>query len=79
MQPGCRQYLFSLSLNPPQDHVASEEQFLKAAAQQRLPLFAGNPPFGKKSSMTFTNSEGEQETDDLTYRPLAEIGKWYPA
>lgn len=26
-----------------------------------------NPPFGKKSSMTFTNSEGEQETEDLTY------------
>ena len=26
-----------------------------------------NPPFGKKSSMTFTNEEGEQETDDLTY------------
>lgn len=26
-----------------------------------------NPPFGKKSSMSFTNSEGEQETEDLTY------------
>ncbi|SNT76841.1 HsdM family class I SAM-dependent methyltransferase [Paracoccus seriniphilus] len=26
-----------------------------------------NPPFGKKSSMTFTNAEGEQESDDLTY------------
>ena len=26
-----------------------------------------NPPFGKKSSMTFTNAEGEQEKDDLTY------------
>lgn len=26
-----------------------------------------NPPFGKKSSMTFTNDEGEQETDELTY------------
>ena len=26
-----------------------------------------NPPFGKKSSMRFTNAEGEQETDDLTY------------
>ena len=26
-----------------------------------------NPPFGKKSSMTFTNEEGEQETDNLTY------------
>ena len=26
-----------------------------------------NPPFGKKSAMTFTNEEGEQETDALTY------------
>jgi type I restriction enzyme M protein len=26
-----------------------------------------NPPFGKKSSMSFTNEEGEQETDELTY------------
>jgi type I restriction enzyme M protein len=26
-----------------------------------------NPPFGKKSSMTFTNEEGEQESEDLVY------------
>lgn len=26
-----------------------------------------NPPFGKKSSMTFTNVEGEQEKEDLVY------------
>ncbi len=26
-----------------------------------------NPPFGKKSAMSFTNADGEQETDDLTY------------
>ena len=26
-----------------------------------------NPPFGKKSSMSFTNEEGEEETDELTY------------
>jgi len=26
-----------------------------------------NPPFGKKSSQTFTNDAGEQERDDLTY------------
>jgi len=26
-----------------------------------------NPPFGKKSSMTFTNEEGKQEKEDLTY------------
>ena len=26
-----------------------------------------NPPFGKKSAMSFTNADSEQETDDLTY------------
>ncbi len=26
-----------------------------------------NPPFGKKSSMSFTNADGEYETDSLTY------------
>jgi type I restriction enzyme M protein len=26
-----------------------------------------NPPFGKKSSMTFTNEDGEQEKEDLMY------------
>ncbi len=26
-----------------------------------------NPPFGKKSSMSFTNDDDEQETDELTY------------
>lgn len=26
-----------------------------------------NPPFGKKSSITLTNEQGEQEEDDLTY------------
>jgi len=30
-------------------------------------MVLANPPFGKKSSMTFTNEEGEQEKDDLTY------------
>lgn len=26
-----------------------------------------NPPFGRKSSMTFTNEEGEEESEDATY------------
>lgn len=33
----------------------------------RVDYVLANPPFGKKSSMTFTNDEGEQERDDLTY------------
>lgn len=33
----------------------------------RVDYVLANPPFGKKSSMTFTNEEGEQEVEDLTY------------
>ena len=33
----------------------------------RVDYVLTNPPFGKKSSMTFTNEEGEQEREDLTY------------
>lgn len=33
----------------------------------RVDYVLANPPFGKKSSMTFTNDEGEQDTEDLTY------------
>lgn len=33
----------------------------------RVDIVLTNPPFGKKSSMTFTNEEGEQESEDLIY------------
>jgi len=33
----------------------------------RVDYVMTNPPFGKKSSITFTNEEGEQEEDDLVY------------
>ena len=33
----------------------------------RVDYVLTNPPFGKKSSITFTNEEGEQEEDDLVY------------
>jgi type I restriction enzyme M protein len=33
----------------------------------RADYVLANPPFGKKSSMTFTNDEGEQDSEDLTY------------
>ena len=36
-------------------------------ARKSFDYVLANPPFGKKSSMSFTNEEGEQETDDLTY------------
>ena len=33
----------------------------------RVDYVLTNPPFGKKSSITFTNEEGEQEAEDLVY------------
>lgn len=40
---------------------------LVADSGRRFDYVLANPPFGKKSSMSFTNEEGEQEKDDLTY------------
>jgi type I restriction enzyme M protein len=34
---------------------------------KRFDYVLANPPFGKKSSMTFTNEEGEEEKEDLVY------------
>ncbi len=34
---------------------------------ERFDYVLTNPPFGKKSSMTFENEEGEQEKEDLVY------------
>ncbi|WP_121632117.1 HsdM family class I SAM-dependent methyltransferase [Tropicibacter alexandrii] len=40
---------------------------LISSPSDTVDLVLANPPFGKKSSMTFTNAEGLQETEDLTY------------
>jgi len=40
---------------------------LLADPGERFDYVLTNPPFGKKSSMTFTNDEGEQEIEDLVY------------
>jgi type I restriction enzyme M protein len=40
---------------------------LLAAPEQRFDYVLANPPFGKKSSMTIINAEGEEDRDDLTY------------
>ena len=45
----------------------SPNDSLVADAGKRFDYVLANPPFGKKSSMSFTNEEGEQEKDDLTY------------
>lgn len=34
---------------------------------ERFDYVLANPPFGKKSSMTITNTEGKQQKEDLTY------------
>ena len=34
---------------------------------ERYDYVLTNPPFGKKSSITFTNEEGEQEDEELVY------------
>jgi type I restriction enzyme M protein len=47
--------------------LISPNDSLIAAPDTRYDYVLANPPFGKKSSMTFTNEEGEQEKEDLTY------------
>jgi type I restriction enzyme M protein len=49
------------------DVLISPTDSLVAPSSQSYDFVLTNPPFGKKSSMTFTNEEGEEETDDLTY------------
>jgi len=47
--------------------AVSSNDSLVADGGKRFDYVLANPPFGKKSSMSFTNEEGEQEKDDLTY------------
>jgi len=49
------------------ENVISPNDSLIADPGSRFDYILTNPPFGKKSSMTFTNEEGEQEREDLTY------------
>lgn len=49
------------------DTVISPNDSLISDTGERFDYVLANPPFGKKSSMTFTNEEGEQEKEDLTY------------
>ncbi|MEE9492436.1 MAG: class I SAM-dependent DNA methyltransferase [Gammaproteobacteria bacterium] len=49
------------------ESMVSPNDALIAPPSQTVDIVLANPPFGKKSSMTFTNEEGEQEKDELTY------------
>ena len=49
------------------DSLIQSTDALIAAPEKTVDYVLANPPFGKKSSMTFTNEEGEQEENELTY------------
>ncbi|MDE0127987.1 MAG: class I SAM-dependent DNA methyltransferase [Gammaproteobacteria bacterium] len=49
------------------DAPISPNDSLVADSGERFDYVLANPPFGKKSSMSFTNEEGEQEKEALTY------------
>ena len=49
------------------ESAVSPNDALVASSNKTFDYVLANPPFGKKSSMSFTNEEGEQETESLTY------------
>jgi type I restriction enzyme M protein len=49
------------------DNFISPNDSLITTSGTKFDYILANPPFGKKSSMTFTNEAGEQEKEDLTY------------
>ncbi|WP_339890234.1 class I SAM-dependent DNA methyltransferase [uncultured Flavobacterium sp.] len=49
------------------DNFISPNDSLITTSSTKFDYILANPPFGKKSSMTFTNEAGEQEKEDLTY------------
>ncbi|MCI5146355.1 MAG: SAM-dependent DNA methyltransferase, partial [Candidatus Electrothrix sp. AR3] len=49
------------------ESAVSSTDSLIAPPQKSVDMVLANPPFGKKSSMTFTNAEDEQEKNELTY------------
>lgn len=49
------------------ESLISPNDALIASSPLSVDYVLANPPFGKKSSMSFTNEEGEQESEDLTY------------
>jgi type I restriction enzyme M protein len=49
-----------------ESHISSVDSLISDPGD-RYDYVLTNPPFGKKSSMTFTNGEGKQEKEDLVY------------
>ncbi len=59
-------YLHNIGELDGQSLIAPDDSLI-ADSGRRYDYVLTNPPFGKKSSMTITNAEGEQEKEDLTY------------
>ena len=60
-------FLHNIGEMTQEDIFISSNDALVADTGTRFDYVLANPPFGKKSSMTITNQEGEQEREDLTY------------
>lgn len=60
-------FLHNIGEMTQEDIFVSSSDALVADTGNRFDYVLANPPFGKKSSMTITNEEGEQEKEDLTY------------
>ena len=60
-------FLHNIGEMTQEDVFVSSSDALVADTGNRFDYVFANPPFGKKSSMTITNEEGEQEKEDLTY------------
>lgn len=54
------------NIDDEQSFIASTDALI-APPSETVDYVLANPPFGKKSSLTFTNEEGEQDEEDLTY------------
>lgn len=60
-------FLHNIGEMTQEDVIVSPNDALVADPGERFDYVLANPPFGKKSSMTITNEDGEQEKEDLTY------------
>ena len=55
----------------------SPNDALLAQPSQTFDYVLANPPFGKKSSLTATTEEGEEETEDYTYNRQGLLGNHF--
>jgi type I restriction enzyme M protein len=60
-------FLHGISDISAKESFISSEDALLSTPKTTFDYVLANPPFGKKSSMTITNEDGEEEKDDLIY------------